>query len=119
VYVDERSLYKYTNFLSGISVSAFSSGEILWRIKKSDLNNHSPPFSENIFTGAPLPLSYESYTKKKKKHELCEAQDTKLVSVKGGNSYSNHVLLISFILHNKHSKSQYKILPLEGSSSSF
>jgi len=52
-------------------VSAFSSGEILWRIKKSDLNNHSPPFSENIFTGAPLPLSYESYTKKKKKHELC------------------------------------------------
>ena len=65
VYVDERSLYKYTNFLSGISVSAFSSGEILWRIKKSDLNNHSPPFSENIFTGAPLPLSYESYTKKK------------------------------------------------------
>jgi hypothetical protein len=71
VYVDERSLYKYTNFLSGISVSAFSSGEILWRIKKSDLNNHSPPFSENIFTGAPLPLSYESYTKKKKKHELC------------------------------------------------
>ena len=52
-------------------MSAFSSGEILWRIKKSDLNNHSPPFSENIFTGAPLPLSYESYTKKKKKHELC------------------------------------------------
>jgi len=52
-------------------VSAFSSGEILWRIKKSDLNNHSPPFSENFFTGAPLPLSYESYTKKKKKHELC------------------------------------------------
>jgi len=28
-------LNKYTNFLSGISVSAFSSGEILWRIKKA------------------------------------------------------------------------------------
>ncbi len=35
VYVDERSLNKYTNFLSVISVSAFSSGEILWRIKKA------------------------------------------------------------------------------------
>jgi hypothetical protein len=34
--VDERSLNKYTNFLSVIiSVSAFSSGEILWRIKKA------------------------------------------------------------------------------------
>jgi hypothetical protein len=26
-----------------------------------------PPFSENIFTGALSPLSYESYTKKEKK----------------------------------------------------
>jgi hypothetical protein len=32
---------------------------------KNHLEQPFPPFSENIFTGAPLPLSYESYTKKK------------------------------------------------------
>ena len=61
VYVDERSLYKYTNFLSVISVSAFC-GEL-----KKQLEQPFPPFSENIFTGALSSLSYESYTKKEKK----------------------------------------------------
>ncbi len=34
---------------------------------KKQLEQPFPPFSEYIFTGAPSPLSYESYTKKKKK----------------------------------------------------
>ena len=37
---------KYINFLSVISVSAFSSGEILWRIKKINLNNHFFPLAK-------------------------------------------------------------------------
>ena len=56
MFVDDRSLYKYTNFLSVISL----------RIKKQ-LEEPFLPFSENIFTGSPSPAPYESYTKEKKK----------------------------------------------------
>jgi hypothetical protein len=74
VYVDERSLYKYTNFLSVISVSAFSSGEILWIIEKShvNMNNHFLPLAKNIFTGSFSPAPYESYTKEKEKKKRRE-----------------------------------------------
>ena len=58
----------WVSFLWAHSLVEKFCGELKKRLKQP-----FPPFSENIFTGAPLPLSYESYTKKKKKppHELC------------------------------------------------
>ena len=41
---------------------------------KKQLEQPFPPLSENIFTGALSPLSYESYTKKEKKAQSHECK---------------------------------------------
>ena len=92
MYVDERSLCraKYTNFLSVISVSAISSGEILWRIKKNQFEQPFPPIIRLAKTSsrvAPSPAPYESYTKEKKKEKPWMNVNEKMVMVVDNKKY--------------------------------
>jgi len=65
-------------------VSAFSSGEILWRIKKNQFEQPFPPIIRLAKTSsrvAPSSPSYESYTKKEKKEKPWMNVNEKMVMV--------------------------------------
>ena len=68
-------------------MSAFSSGEILWRIKKINLKNHFLPLAKTSSRGSPSAPSYESYTRKKRKMTPWMNVNEKMVMVVDNKKY--------------------------------